>query len=107
MEGRSNSMRRKAVGCVQAVVANNNFIVQFEDVQKRYISASPMPCVFLKDDFGQEIDETIFKLSEIGQVELLTVGCDPVVKRDVMFFKVIYLSILHCVFLGGVSMYMV
>ena len=39
-EGISNRIRKEVVGCVYAVVGKENFLVQFEDGQKKEISSS-------------------------------------------------------------------
>ena len=39
-EGRRRSMEKEVVGCVQDVTGNKNFLVQFEDGQKKEISSS-------------------------------------------------------------------
>ena len=38
-EGRSRSMRKEVVGCVQAMVGKNLFLVQFEDGKNKYMSS--------------------------------------------------------------------
>ena len=38
-EGRSRTMRKEGVGCVQDVVGKNKFLVQFEDGQKKEMSS--------------------------------------------------------------------
>ena len=38
-EGRSRTMRKEVVGCVQDVVGKNKFLVQFEDGQKKEMSS--------------------------------------------------------------------
>ena len=69
-EGRSNRMTKDVVVFFQDVLGKNNFLVQFEDGQKRDISASLLPSVCSKEEVGQEVDDTISDLPKIGHGEL-------------------------------------
>ena len=73
-------MSEQVVGYVQAVLSESKFVVQFEDVQKREISAFSVPYVCEKQQFGKEEDKTIYDLPKRGQGELLTFNGGPVCK---------------------------
>ena len=59
-EGRISRMRNDVVGFDQAVVGMNKFVVQFEDVQKRYMSAYSLSYVCDKEDVGEKVYKTIY-----------------------------------------------
>ena len=50
-------MRKEVVVCVQGVVGKNNFLVQFENGKKKYISSSSLVFLSLKEEV--EMDEAI------------------------------------------------
>ena len=52
------------VGFDQAVVGMNKFVVQFEDVQKRYMSAYSLSYVCDKEDVGEKVYKTIYDLPQ-------------------------------------------
>ena len=57
-ERRSRRMRKEVVGCFQDVVGKKNFLVQFEDGQKKEISASLL--VFLSPKEEVDMDEPLY-----------------------------------------------
>ena len=59
-EVRIRSIGKYVVGCVQAVVGENRFLVKFEDVQKRDMSACLLLYLCKKEEFFQVVDETFF-----------------------------------------------
>ena len=60
MEGRRRRMSKEVVGCVQSVVGKKNFLVLFEDGQKKEISSSLL--VFLNSKEEVEMDQPISHL---------------------------------------------
>ena len=56
-EGRRRRMREEVVRCVQDMVGNNKFLVQFKDGQKKEMSYSSL--VFLCSKEEVELDETL------------------------------------------------
>ena len=81
------------VVCIQDVVGNNNFLVRFEDSQKREISDFSMLYLCSKYEVGQEVDETIYNLPKRLQDRLLTIYGYLVFKVSVMFLKGVCLYI--------------
>ena len=73
-EVRSRRMRKEVVGCVHIVVGKNNFLVQFEDGQKKEISSSSL--VFLSSKEEVDMDEPISHLPKKEQGEFLTINRD-------------------------------
>ena len=65
-EVRIRRMEKDVVGCVHSVVGKNNFLVQFEDGQKKEISSSLL--VFLSPKEEVEMDETISHSPEKNKV---------------------------------------
>ena len=63
------------MGCVQSLVGNNNFILQFEYGQKKDISSSSL--VFLSSKEEVEMDKVISHSLKKEQGELLTIVGDP------------------------------
>ena len=61
-EVRSIRMKKEVVGCVQSVVGRKNFLVQFEDVQKKEIIFSSLVFLSLKEEV--DMDEPISHLPE-------------------------------------------
>ena len=73
------------VGCVQDVVGRKKFLVQFEDDQKRDISASLLSYICEKKQVVQEVHETIYDLPQRVQGELLIINGDPFCEGYNMF----------------------
>ena len=95
-EGRSRRTRKEATCCIHAMVGKKKFVVQFEDGQKREMSASSLSYVCEKEEVGEEVDKTIYDLPNRGQGDLLNINGDPVCEVDGTFEKGIYLSIFYC-----------
>ena len=93
-EGRSRRMRKEVVGCVKSVVGKKNFLVQFDDGQKKEISYSSL--VFLSSKEDVEMDELISHLPERERGGSLTIIRDTEVREHCMFVKVIYSSVFYC-----------
>ena len=94
------------MGCVQAVLGNKKFVVQFENFQKREMSASSLSYVCEKEGVVKDVDKTISGLSKIEQVELLTINWNTVCEGDGTFLKGIILSMFYRLcFLGDISEY--
>ena len=89
------------MGYVQAVLGNKKLLFQFENGQKRYMSASSLSYVFDKKKVKKEVGETIFDLSKIEQGEFLTINWNIVSEGDGTFGKGInfYMFYCLCVFL--------
>ena len=64
-------MRKEVVVCVQGVVGKNNFLFQFKNGKKKYISSSSLVFLSLKEEV--EMDEAISHSPEKEQGELLTI----------------------------------
>ena len=92
-EGRSRRTRKEVVGCVQAVIGNNKYLLQFKDRQKREMSSHSLSYVCSKEEVGQEVDEPISDLPPKEQGELLTIDGDPVVEEVSIFENFMYLSV--------------
>ena len=69
------------------MLGKKKYLVQFEYRQKRDICASSLLYLCEKEEFGQEVNETIYDLHKIGQGELLTINGDPVCEGDGMIEK--------------------
>ena len=54
--GRISNTRKEVVGCVQDVVEKKKFPVQFEYGKKKYMSASLLSYICLKDNVDKEVD---------------------------------------------------
>ena len=93
---RCRRIRKEVVSCFQDVVGKKKFLVQFEDIQKIYMSASFMSYLCEKEELGQEEYETISGLPKIVQVGLLIIDGDPVCEGDGMFEKGVHLYIFYC-----------
>ena len=63
------------VGCVQSVVGKNNFLVLFEDGQKKEIGSWSF--VYLNKKEEVEMEESITPFPEIEEGEPLTINGDP------------------------------
>ena len=70
-EGRSRKARKEVVGCIQSAVGKKNFLVQFEDGQKKEISYSHL--VFLSSKGEVDIDEAISHSPGEKQGEVLNI----------------------------------
>ena len=73
-DGRSSRMSKEVVLCVHRGAGKNNFLVQFEYVQKKEISSSSV--VFLSSKEEVEMDEPISHFHKKEQGELLTINGD-------------------------------
>ena len=93
-EVRSRRMRKEVVGFAHSVVGKNNFLVQFEDGQKKDICSSSL--VFLSPKREVEMDEPISHLSQIEEGKLLPFNGDPEIGEPCMFGKGVYLSVFYC-----------
>ena len=82
------------VGCVQAMVWKNLFLVQFEDGQNKYMSSFSL--VFLCSKEEVDMDEPLSHYPEKEQGELLTIVWDPGVGEPCMFGKGVYLYVFYC-----------
>ena len=81
------------VVCVKAVIWKNNLLVKFKYGDNRYISASSLSYILSKYEFFREVDDTIYDLPVIGQIELLTMDGDTFREGYGTFLKGIYLFI--------------
>ena len=61
------------VGCVQAVLGKNKFLVQYEYGQKKEMSSSYLLYLCEKEEVGQEAYETTSDLPQKEQGEWLTI----------------------------------
>ena len=59
MEGRTRRTMKEVVGCVQDVVGNNKFVVQFEYGQKKEMIYSSISFVCEKDEVGEVLESFI------------------------------------------------
>ena len=66
---RTRMTRKEMMGCVQDVLWKNKLIFKFEDGKKGEIGSSSLSYLCEKEEFGQEVDETI---SDILKLLFLT-----------------------------------
>ena len=83
-EGRSRNMREEVVGCVHSIVGKKQFLVQFEDGQKRDMGSCLLTSVCSKEEFGHEVNEPISNLHK-KEGDLLTIDGNPVGEGGCMF----------------------
>ena len=93
-KGRSRRMRKEVVGYVQSVLGKNNFLVLFEDGQKKEIGSFSL--VYLSEKEEVEMEELITLSPEIEEGEPLTINGDPPDGEPCMFVKGMYLSVFFC-----------
>ena len=82
------------VVCVQSVVGKNNFLVLFEDGQKKEIGSNSL--VYLNEKEEVDMEESITPSPEIEEVKPLTINGDPPDGEPCMFVKGMYLSLFYC-----------
>ena len=70
--------------------------VLFEDGKKKYMSASSMLYVCEKEEFGEEVDETVSALLKRGQGEFLIINEYHFCEGGGTFGKLMHLSIFDC-----------
>ena len=90
-EGRSRSMRKEVVGCVQIVVGKNNLLFIFKYGQNKEIGSCSL--VYLSDKEEVEMEESISHLHEKEEGVLLTINGYPEVGEPCMFVKDMHLSV--------------
>ena len=95
-EGRSRRIRKDVVGCVQAVVGNKKFLVQFEDGKKRDMSSILILYLCSKYKVFLEMDDPISDLPEKEQGEMLTIYGYPGVEEPCIFERGMYFSVFYC-----------
>ena len=78
------------------MLGKEKLLFQFKYVHKRDMITSLVPYVCSREDAGQEVDDTIYGLPQIGQGQLSTINGDPVVEVDVIFERGVYFSIFYC-----------
>ena len=74
-EERIRRMRKEVVGCVQILVGKKNFLVLFEDGQKKDICSCLI--VYLSEKEEVEMEDSISHLSEKEEDVLLNINGDP------------------------------
>ena len=79
-KGRIRRTGKEVVGCVQDVVGEKEFLVQFEDGQKKEMSSVSLSYVCSTEEVCLDMDEPILDLPQKEQGGLLTVYGDPVVE---------------------------
>ena len=90
-EGRRRRMRKEVMGCVQRVGGKNNFLILFEDGQKKEIGSCSL--VYLSEKEEIEMEESITLLPKTEECVPLTINGDPPDGEPCMFLKGMYLSI--------------
>ena len=76
------------------MVGKNNFIVLFEDGQKKVIGSCSL--VYLNEKEEVDMEESITLSPEIEEGEPLTINGDPPDGEPSMFVKGMYLSVSYC-----------
>ena len=93
-EGRSRRMRKEVEGCVQNVVGNNNFLVLFEDGQKKDIGSCLL--VYLSEKEEVEMEESITLFPQKRVRHTVDYYGDTTDGEPCMFVNGIYLSVFYC-----------
>ena len=75
------------------MLLEKNFLLQFEDVQKKEIGSSPLVFLISKDEV--EMDEPLSHSPETLKSELLTIVGDPEVGEPCMFLNCMYFSVFY------------
>ena len=57
-------VRKEVVGCVQDVIGKNKYLIQLEYRYNRDIRSRSISYVCSKEDFGKEVDESIYGLPQ-------------------------------------------
>ena len=68
-EGRSRRMRRKVVGCVQAVVGKKNFSIKLEDRQEKGVSSCFLTVILSEEEVGKKGEDSNYDLPIKGECE--------------------------------------
>ena len=92
-EGRSRMVSKEVVECVQYLMGENKFLVQFEDGQNIYMGYFLLGQVCSEEEVVHEVNSPIYDLPP--QSELLTIDGNPVDEVECMFEKVIYFSVIY------------
>ena len=92
-QGRTRSMRKEVVVCVNAVVRKKIFLVQFEYGHKKEISSCLLVFLYLKEDI--EMDEPLSNPPEKEQGEFLIIDGYLDVGEPCMFGSGVYFSMFY------------
>ena len=66
-EGRIRRTRKEVGGCVQAMVWKKNFLVKFENRQKKEMGYFSIFCLCSKEEVSLEMDKKISNINETEQ----------------------------------------
>ena len=83
------------VGCFQAMMGKNKFLVKFKDGKKKEMSSCSLMVLFSKVEV--DMDEPLSKLPKKEQGQFLIIDGYPEVEEPCMFEIGMYLSLFYCV----------
>ena len=87
-------MKKEVVGCVQSVIGMTNFLVLFEDGQKKYIGSCSLAYLSEKEEVEMEESITLFPQKRVRHT--VDYYGDTTDGEPCMFVNGMYLSVFYC-----------